>query len=200
MTEQSRPAALIAGLALWCFLAIPDLRAALEARLVSHMLLQIPLLVVAGYLVGLQLRCSATRIMTIWNRHGATGLAILLPAATFWMLPRWIDAALDSGVVELGKFLSLPWLVGLPLAMSVQQFGPMTMGVLKTNLISMALVLGWLYLVSPLRLCNSYLIDEQPLVGQLWILIGIALSIYWTAPLFFAQHAHHVANDEPRAL
>jgi len=40
--------------------------------------------------------------------------------------------------------------------------------------------LGWLYLVSPVRLCNNYLIDDQQRLGQILIAAG-AMLLLWIA-------------------
>lgn len=179
MSLPTPVAALLGGLALWAALAAPQLRALLEARLAAHVLVQLPTLALAGYLVGVALRRPLARQLDLWNAHGATGLLTALPIAACWMLPRSIDAALASSAVESVKLTSVPLLVGLPLALSRPRIGPVLGGFLKANAVSMALVLGWLYLATPQRLCSSYLIDDQTLLGKSWLLIALALGLIW---------------------
>ena len=189
------------GLALWLGLALPATRAALESRLLTQMLAQLPALVLAGYLVGIAIRDLISRWLAPWDWQGATGLAVALPAAAFWMLPRWIDASLGSAAVETAKFLSVPLLIGLPLALSRPRLGPMTAGFLKANFVSMALFLGWLYSAAPVRLCNSYLIGDQSMLGASWLVIAGLSALLWSVPLFIGRPRDHsdrlMARDAP---
>jgi len=178
---------LLAGVALWCLLALPAVRGALEARLATHVLVELLGLVVAGYLIGIALRPLLTPPLRNWNRHGLTGLALAISCGAVWMLPRWIDAALESPAVETVKFASLPLLLGLPLALSWNQLGTILRGFVKANFLSMLLFLGWLYIAAPVRLCNSYLIDDQRLLGTAFIALAGLLSLLWSLPLFFSR-------------
>ena len=53
----------------------------------------------------------------------------------------------------------------------------------------MLAVLGWLYIVAPVRVCNNYLVNQQTVAG--WLLVAIAglLFLAWTAPAFIAREA-----------
>lgn len=176
---------LLAGTALWIVLALPIVRSGLEARLITHVLVQLLGLVTAGYLIGIGLRPHLAHIMDRWNRYGAAGLALALSTGAVWMLPRAIDASLEWGPVESAKFVSLPLLLGVPLALSWPRFGTVLRGFLKANFLSMLIFFGWLYIAAPVRLCNSYLIDDQTLLGWAFVAITGALAVLWSAPLFF---------------
>ena len=180
--------------AIWCMLALPPVAAFLEGRLLSHVLVQLPALVLCGYVLGLSLRTRVARASDIWNRGGATGIAVAIPAAAIWMLPRAVDASLESAWVELAKFVTVPLLVGLPLALSVPRFGPITIGFLKAHFVSMALFLGWLFSAAPVRLCNNYLADDQALVGAAWLAIAATAMLGWTVPLFFDSRQRGTAS------
>ena len=58
-------------------------------------------------------------------------------------------------------------------------------GLVKIEFLAMCFRLGWLYLISPDRLCNSYLLDDQVLLGRGLLVLGVALSITWLYPVFF---------------
>jgi len=178
-------APIVAGTALWIGLALPFVRAGLEARLITHVLIQLLGLATAGYLIGIGLRPHFAGLMDRWNRYGATGLALVISTGAIWMLPRSIDASLDLGLVESAKYVSLPLLLGVPLALSWPRFGTILRGFLKTNFLSMMIFFGWLYIAAPVRLCNSYLIDDQTLLGTAFLVITAVLSVLWSAPLFF---------------
>ena len=76
------------------------------------------------------------------------------------MLPRALDAALTNPLTEAAKFVSLPALVGLPLALAWQRLPIIGRGFILTNVISMLAVLGWLYIAAPVRICNNYLVGS----------------------------------------
>jgi hypothetical protein len=93
------------------------------------------------------------------------------------MLPRALDAAVTDPSIAIAKYLSVPLLIGLPLALSWPRMGFVVKGVLLLEGIATLLRLGWLYLVSPERLCNLYLLDDQQRLGRLLLLIGAALFL-----------------------
>jgi len=178
---------MIAGLCLWVILAVPPIRNVIEARLTTHVLVELIGLVVAGYWLGISLRGSLKRTLVEYNRFGAPGIIIVFTTGIFWMLPRWLDASLDYPAVAAAKFLTLPVLLGLPLALSWPQAGTIFRGFLKTNFISMLAVLSWAYITSPIRLCNSYLVSDQTTYGIALGLIATGLSLLWSLPLFFGN-------------
>lgn len=173
-----------AAAASYLLLAMPFTRHWLEASMVRHMLVQIPLLVMLGMIAARLLPPDRRRRL----RHGCGGPLACLATATFasayWMLPRALDAAIAEPLAELAKFVSLPLLVGLPLALAWESFGLIGRGFVWSNLISMQVFLGWLYLAAPQRVCNNYLADDQSRVG--WLLIEIAAAIFacWLGALF----------------
>ncbi|MGI9383129.1 MAG: hypothetical protein ACR2PO_08240, partial [Methyloligellaceae bacterium] len=124
MARISPGTAALAGATVWLVLVAPPLRQMLESRLVTHVLIELPGLILSGALIGSSLRAHLLDPLARWNRHGATGFAVALAAALFWMLPRWLDASLESDAVAIAKVLSLPLLIGLPLALSWPLAGP----------------------------------------------------------------------------
>jgi hypothetical protein len=50
-------------------------------------------------------------------------------------------------------------------------------GVFLLELIASAFRLGWLYLVSPTRLCSNYLLSDQQQLGKYLFAIGIATCL-----------------------
>lgn len=178
-----------AGLgALYLLLGTAPARAWLEATMTGHMLVQIPLLVAIGM--------AASRLLPEHRRDallaGAGGPIACVLAALFasswWMLPRALDAALASPVAETAKFLSLPALVGLPLALAWRRLSCIGRGFVWTNFISMLAVLGWLYIAAPARVCNNYLVDQQASAG--WLMVKLALLLFagWLGTLFVGSH------------
>ena len=115
--------AALAGALLVGVVALPGMRDALERVMATHMLVQIPLLAVAGALAatGLPVRWKAQ--IAAWNRGGISGTALALIGSSWWMVPRALDLALASPAMELTKFASLPLLVGAPIALSWAHLG-----------------------------------------------------------------------------
>ncbi len=168
---------LAAGVGLWALLALPPARAALEATLAGHMVAQIGLLAVAGRWWGRGLGPDRAGGAVGFNRFGATGMVVALFTLVLWMLPISLDKALIEPAWEAGKFVGVPLLVGLPLARSWPRLPGLVRGVLWANAVPMLVVMGWVYREAPVRLCNSYLLDQQEVLGiALWgLAAGIAL-------------------------
>ncbi|HET7561336.1 MAG TPA: hypothetical protein VFJ87_03025 [Rhodanobacteraceae bacterium] len=164
------------GPGLWLALALPPVRHVLEASMTLQMLVQIPLLAVAGGLSWPWLPRRARDWLDGWNRSGISGIVLVSLVAMVWMLPRSMDAALEVAWVELAKFTSVPLLIGLPLALSWPRAGFVVRGVFLAEVIATAFRMGWLYLVSPVRLCSNYLIGDQRLLGDCLLAIG-ALTV-----------------------
>jgi hypothetical protein len=173
-----RPVQAACGAALLLLvLLVPPLRHALEASMTAQMLLQIPLLAAAGWLAAMALPARLSAAIEAWNAHGIGGLVLATLASAYWMLPRALDAAVTDPSIALAKYLSVPLLIGLPLALSWPRMGFIVKGLLLLEVIATLLRLGWLYLVSPERLCNLYLLDDQQRLGRLLLLIGAALFL-----------------------
>ena len=140
-------------------LALPFSRSWLEATLAGHVLVQMPLLALSGWLFGSALDPRLDRVLERWNRFGIAGFTVAIFTMLFWMVPRSIDSAVAYPEYEMFKFVSVPC-AGAALALSLPRTHPLIAGVLKANVVSMLAVLAWVYTVAPVRLCNSYLIRK----------------------------------------
>ena len=167
-------------------LVLPPMEHALAARMTTQMLVEIPLLIAVGWLLGGALS-QRPALWDAWNHRGITGLVMATLAAAFWMLPRSLDAAVAEPLVATAKFISVPLLVGLPLGLSWPRMGFIVRGVFLFELIAMFFRLGWLYLISPIRLCNNYLLDDQARTGKYMLLIGAAALLWISGKLLWGQ-------------
>lgn len=169
---------------LYLLLATPAARGWLEATMIGHMLLQIPLLTAIGIISSRLLpeRCQHALLASVG------GVIPCLLAALFvsgyWMLPRALDAALTDPLAEIAKFLSLPMFVGLPIGLAWKRLRAIGRGFVWTNFFSMLAVLGWLYIVAPVRLCNNYLADQQGQAGWWMVTLALLLFFWWLVTLF----------------
>ena len=171
----------LAGAILWVVLAVPPVRHALESTMTAQMLVQIPLLALAGWWFAQGTPDWLQRHLAAWNHCGISGLLLASLTGLVWMLPLAVDAALSDPRVTLAKLLSVPLLIGAPLALSWPRAGFVVRGVVLIELTATAFRLGWLYLASPVRLCSNYLLDDQQRLGHLLIGVGcvIVLIIGW---------------------
>ncbi len=179
------------GRALWLALAVPPLQRALEATMTLQMLVQIPLLALAGWWMAASLAHRPATALAAWNRSGISGLLLASLAAMLWMLPRTLDAALEVPWVALAKFLGVPWLIGMPLALSWPRAGFVVRGVFLLEVVATAFRLGWLYTVSPVRLCSNYLLGDQQQLGKTMLALGVAICVLLAWRLMWGHVAIH---------
>ena len=167
------------GLCVVMVLGLPWVRSWLEGEMITHMLLQIPLLAIAGVLLASALPRTWRERIAGWNRGGISGALLATIVSSWWMVPRALDSALASPGAEVWKFVSLPLLVGLPAAVSWEPLGSLGRGFVIANVLPMWAVVGWLYVAAPVRVCNYYLMDQQLVAGQglLWLsLLAAAIA------------------------
>ncbi len=169
---------IVAAAATVCLaLAAPPLRSLLEGSMSAQMLLQMPLLALAGAWLARAVPPSQRQRLAPWNRGGLSGLVLASVVSLVWMLPRALDASIESPWVALAKFTSVPLLIGLPFALSWPRMGFVVRGVFFAEAIAMCFRLGWLYLASPDRLCSNYLLGDQQRLGGWLLAIGGVLFL-----------------------
>jgi hypothetical protein len=175
-----------AGAAVIMALVLPFSRTWLETTLVGHVLVQMPLLAVAGWLFGSAIEPSLDRVMERWNRFGVAGFTLAIFTVLFWMVPRSVDGAVAYPEYEMFKLVSLPC-AGAALALSLPGTHPLLAGALKANVVSMLAVLAWVYTAAPVRLCNSYLASDQKMLGAGMAVLAGMLAINWGVGLLFGE-------------
>jgi hypothetical protein len=169
--------AALAALVLLALLALPVARQALEASMSAHMLLQYPLLALAGYWLAAAMPPRWLARLQRFNAHGITGLFASAMVLAILMIPRVLDLALVDGRIALAKALALVF-CGAALRLSWRPAGLLVQGFYLGNVLPMMAVVGNLYASSPVRVCNAYLLDDQARLGQLliWLAAGVALA------------------------
>jgi hypothetical protein len=175
---------LLAAASLWSILWLWPVRAALEREMALHMVVQIPLLIGIGVLLATILRASEPRWFAEADWLGVPSLALVLCTTSFWMLPRMLDAALAGPAVDLGKFLSLPLLAGLPLGLGWRRMPGLGRAFVAANFIPKLAAVGGLYLAAPVRLCAYYRLDQQEAAGWALIIVAAALALLWFLAAF----------------
>jgi hypothetical protein len=166
------------GLLLLLFLVLPPVAGLMESVMIIHMHMQMPLLVFAGFLIAGTLLRRFHTFFAEWNSDGIPGILLFVITVSFWTIPRTMDDALTLWYMELFKFVSLPLLAGLPLRDS----WPKLTHIWKNGLIVFFAVLylgmGWLYIWSPVQLCNNYLLLDQITLGWGFLATAVCMVIY----------------------
>lgn len=158
----------------------------LESRMVLHMMIEFPLLLAAGWSIGMRLRRGAD----VLDAHGLLGITVASTVAAFWMIPAALDASLLSAPVQLVK-VAVWWLAGMLLGRSWPRALVETRVFFLGNLAWMAATVGLLYQSTESRLCANYLFDDQQLAGgalvALAALLGGLAVVYMLEPIERAQ-------------
>ncbi|WP_460837136.1 hypothetical protein [Noviherbaspirillum agri] len=157
-------------------------RQPLELTMARHMLVQIPMLVAGGFLLGCFCRTAASqetgRRFAAFNENGLSGLSVFLLVSAYWMIPKALDDATASSSVEQAKFLTLV-LAGFFLPLSLARANTVIQLFFVGNFSSMTAVVGLLYQDAPVRLCNAYLQDDQQHAGVGLVIIALTVPVLW---------------------
>lgn len=192
-------ARLAAGLA--CLLAATVARHWLEAAMLRHMLLQLPLLLAAGWLLAGALASRAPawlRRSVRFDQHGLCGLTALLLVSAYWMIPRALEQSLNAPLAECAKFASL-MLTGAILPGSLQRANAVIQLFYLGNLSWMMAFAGIQYQNLPQRLCNAYRLDDQTDTGMALVIASIVIAALWCWRLAPAAAGASTPTSRPAA-
>ncbi|WP_280770307.1 hypothetical protein [Salipaludibacillus daqingensis] len=168
----------IFGFLLLIFLALPPVAYLLESIMIVHMHMQMPLLVIAGFLMAIFFQNKFPQFFENWNHNGIPGILLFSIIMIYWMIPRAMDDALTFQTVELFKYISLPFLAGVPLRDSWQKISSKMKNAVIMIFTMIFFAMGWLYIKWPEQLCNNYLIIEQVTLGWGFLTMGVCMTIY----------------------
>ncbi len=174
----------------WMLLSVlVALHASFERSMAAHMLAHIPLIAVAGALIGHQARAAARRplgrpmqttirFLSAFNQHGVTGLLYATLTGMFWMIPKALDDVLLSPSVAIAKYVSVG-LAGILVAVSWQRAHAVIRLFFVGGFCWTSAIAGMLYQESTARLCNFYLLDDQVWAGRGLVILAIVLPSIW---------------------
>ncbi|WP_138414573.1 hypothetical protein [Aquibacillus sediminis] len=177
----------IYGLILYIFLILPPVANLLESIMIIHMHMQMPLLVFSGFLMGRYVITRFSSFFEKWNSNGIPGILLFVIIWSYWMVPRAMDEALTLQSVEMFKFISLPFLAGIPLRDSWKKLHAIGKDILFIYFISMLILMAWIYIGADDQICNNYLIVEQKTLGWGSLALAACVLLYLLQLLFTDQ-------------
>ncbi|WHY86881.1 hypothetical protein QNH39_03115 [Neobacillus novalis] len=166
------------GLLLLIFLALPPVAHLLESIMIVHMHMQMPMLVIAGFLMARLFQLRFPAFFEKWNGNGIPGIILFLIIVVFWTIPRAMDEALTFPSMEVFKFFSLSILAGIPLRDSWKKLSTIGKNAIIVIFTIKYFGMGLLYIKAPVQLCNNYLIIDQLTLGWGFLTTAICLVIY----------------------
>ncbi|KAB2337332.1 hypothetical protein F7731_06890 [Cytobacillus depressus] len=166
------------GLLLFIFLIVPPVANLMESVMIIHMHMQMPMLVIAGFLMARYFQDRFPQFFSKWNNNGVPGIFLFSIIIGYWMLPRAMDEALSNEAIEIFKFISLPFLAGISLRDSWKKLGSLGKNTVFVISTLSFIAMGWLYINAPLQLCNNYLLIEQITLGWGFLTTAACIVIY----------------------
>ncbi|WP_226679273.1 hypothetical protein [Mesobacillus jeotgali] len=166
------------GLVLLIGLMLPPVANLMESVMIIHMHMQMPMLVIAGFFMGRFFQQRFPHFFSKYNQEGIPGILLFIIIMGYWMLPRTMDEALTVNNVELFKFISLPFLAGVPLRDSWKKLSKNRKNYIIAFFTLIFLGMGWLYIQANDQLCNNYLVVDQMILGWGFITMAICMVIY----------------------
>lgn len=178
----------IYGVLLYVFLILPPVAKLLESIMIMHMHMQMPLIIVAGFLMARFFQTRFPGFFEKWNQNGVPGIILFIMVSSYWMvIPRAMDEAIAIPWVEHFKFFSLAFLAGVPLRDSWKKLSSGGKNIVYVFFTVFFLLTGWLYISYESQLCNSYPIVEQKTLGWGSLTVAACLLIYLIQQVFFDQ-------------
>ena len=187
-------------------LSVPPMRTLIEQSMLWHMAIQMPLLILTGWLLmasgsplpaagistrtnqltALQTTSQTYSSCTEWNVYGLTGFVFSFITITYWMLPSAIDRAVVLPSADVIKLLSL-LVCGASLRHSSVRAPALIQLFFLGNFLAMMLWLGSYFLQTDLRLCNAYSLQSQINTGWSLIAWGLGIGVFWGAKQLIAM-------------
>jgi hypothetical protein len=158
--------------------ALPPLGPWLMRLMLTQMLVQIPLIFLAGVFWSARIACPAGTSWGRWNAQGAPGLLFSALVLAFWMTPIALDDAASDSLWEAAKIASV-LAAGISAGISWRLGSGVAHAFYVGNMVWMTITAGMLYQESTQRLCNAYLWDDQAITGRTLVGASLVLAVMW---------------------
>jgi hypothetical protein len=152
----------------------------LEADMARHMLVELPLLLLAGAGLGTAMPTRFAGLVERFNELGLTGLVLASLVTAYWMIPAALDAALLHGSAEVAKCATFV-LAGAILPRSFTTAPLALQAFFVGNVAWMMATAGLIYQNTPQQLCVSYLVDSQQAAGAGLVAAAVIIASTWLA-------------------
>ena len=160
-------------------LSLPPLRPLIEQSMAWHMLVQMPLLALGGWLVaGQDWSWKPLARLERFNRYGLTGFIVTTLIAGYWMIPSAIDRAVVMPEADAAKIVTL-WLCGGALRQSMRRAPLVAQLFFLGTTLPMMAWLGLYFATTELRLCNAYSLESQLAAGRGLVALAGAAAALW---------------------
>jgi hypothetical protein len=181
MKAWLKPTAVLLAL-LSVALSLPPLRPLIEQSMVWHMLVQMPLLVLAGACAALAWAPPGEGWLARWNRFGLSGYMLAQCLLAYWMIPALVDRAVVIYGADAAKLVTL-WLAGVALQQGHAR-APLAVQLFFLGYgLPMMAWLGLYLATTNLRLCNAYSLESQVAAGWGLLALALALGLLWMVSL-----------------
>lgn len=165
-------------------MSVPPLRSVIEQSMAWHMVFQMPLLVLGGWLSARALPPNLSiQYWAGFNQFGLTGFMVAQVIVAYWMLPLAIDRAVVLPAADALKLLTL-FASGMLLADAFKRAPGELQLFFMGYWLSMMAWLGVYFATTELRLCNAYSLQSQVNTGWGLLALGITLGAAWTVSVF----------------
>ncbi len=162
-----------------CALSVPPLRSLIEQSMVWHMVVQMPMLLAAGWLfAGRPGGAGDGPLPRTWDHFGLTSFMIAQAIFSYWMLPSAIDRAVVLPAVDLLKLLSL-FCGGLLLQRAMARSPGALQLFVVGYAVSMLFAAGSFVATADQRLCNAYALESQWKAGIGLVALGATIAGVW---------------------
>ena len=170
-------AAITAALAV--AMSVPPLRSVIEQSMAWHMVVQMPMLVLAGALAAMAVPAGLQSAkLANFNHFGLTGFMAAQGIVAYWMLPLAIDRAVVNPGFDALKLLTL-FISGMLLSDAFKR-APVALQLFFMGYwVSMMAWLGIYFATTDLRLCNAYSQASQVATGWSLLALGLLLGAVW---------------------
>nr|MCU0649597.1 hypothetical protein [Gemmatimonadaceae bacterium] len=151
----------------------------LEASMTRHMLIGVPLGLVAGVLIVREPGRLGRAAMP-WNPAGIPGIVLGLALSAVPMVPRVLDRATQSLAVDAIK-VALLLVAGMAFGLSWRRVGAMGQAFVIGNIGWMLGAVGVMLQEAPERLCAVYLQGDQRRAGTGLVIGAVLVVAGWLA-------------------
>lgn len=167
----------------------------LEQRMVTHMLVELPLLFAIGWWSATPSQRRGPAWLRLINAGGLSGLTVAMLISALWMLPLALDAAVLNPAIGWAKVASV-LLSGWLARISMREAQSAVQGFFVLNWAWMTGAAGALYQQAPQRLCSTYLFGDQLWAGMGLVALAVVVVAVWMASAFIGEATPSSERDD----